>query len=199
VEAAPVLGVNSDPEHSLGLFCGATEADFAQRLRAALAGKLKAVRLARLGVRINGRPVPERALNEVLFSRRDPAAMARYRLAAGGRTEEQRSSGLWISTAAGSTAAIRAAGGRRMPLTDERLQLVAREPYRRDGRPYHLERLTTRRPVRVQALTGGAAIWIDGEHVRYGLAYGDVVEVRPDGPPLTVLGHDEARRRRLFP
>lgn len=199
VGRTPVLAINSDPEHSLGLFSGADRRDFVAALEAALAGRLPATPLHRLAVTIQGRPLRERVLNEVLFSRRNPAALARYRVTVEGRHEEQRSSGLWISTAAGSTAAIRAAGGRRMPIGSRRLQLVTREPYRWGLRPYRLARLESDGPVRLQTLTTGSAIWIDGERVCYPLAYGDVVTVKPGAVPLTVLGHDDARRRRLFP
>lgn len=199
VGRTPVLAINSDPEHSLGLFSGADGRRFVEALEAALAGRLPATRLHRLAVAVNGRLVRERVLNEVLFSRRNPAALARYRVTAEGRTEEQRSSGLWISTAAGSTAAIRAAGGRRMPIGSRRLQLVTREPYRWGLHPYRLARLVTAGAVRLQTLTTGSAIWIDGERVCYPLGFGDVVTVRPGAAPLTVLGHDDARRRRLFP
>ena len=60
--------------------------------------------------------------------------MTRYRLSIGSLAEEQRSSGLWTSTAAGSTAGIRSAGGQPMPLDARRLQFRARELFRIRGR-----------------------------------------------------------------
>lgn len=199
VGRTPVLAVNSDPGHSLGLFCGADRHTFAGRLDAALRGRLPRTPLNRFRVLINGRPVRELVMNELLFSRTNPAAMSRYRLFVDGHAEEQRSSGVWISTAVGSTAAIRAAGGRRMPIGSTEIQTLTREPYQWGLRPYRLGRARTRRAVRVQTLSPGSAIWIDGDRVRYPLRYGDVVTVRTRATPLTVLGHDDARRRRLFP
>jgi NAD+ kinase len=195
----PVLAVNSDPEHSLGLFAGADRRTFEERLRAALEGRLPRLRLHRLRVRLNGRPLAEPVLNEVLFSRLNPASMSRYRLRLDGLTEEQRSSGLWISTAAGSTAAIRAAGGRRLPIESPLLQVVVREPYRGGRSSYRLTRGVSPGPVWLQPLVAGMALWIDGDQVSYPLRYGDRVTIDAGAPPLVVLGHDDARRRRLFP
>lgn len=199
VGRTPVLAVNSDPGHSLGLFCGADRHTFPGRLEAALRGRLPRTPLNRLRVLINGRPVRELVMNDVLFTRTNPAAMSRYRLFVDGRAEEQRSSGVWISTAAGSTAAIRAAGGRRMPIDSTEIQTLTREPYRWGLRPYRLTRTRTGRAVRLRTLSPGTAIWIDGDRVRYALRYGDVVTVRTRATPLGVLGHDDGRRRRLFP
>ena len=195
----PVLAVNSDPEQSLGLFAAGDRASFPGLLEAALAGRLRATKLNRLEVRINGRAVRERVLNEVLFTRLNPASMSRCRLTVGRRSEEQRSSGFWLSSAAGSTGAIRGAGGRRMPIESRRMQLLTREPYVHGRRRYRLARVTTDGPVRFRTLSTGSAIWIDGDRVRYTLAYGDRVSVRPAAAPLTILGYDDARRRRLFP
>ena len=64
----------------------------------------------------------------MIFSSRmpTPAAMTSYTLDIGSVSEPQRSSGLWIATAAGSTAAIRAAGGCILPLRSRKLQYLVR-------------------------------------------------------------------------
>ena len=112
----PVLGVNSDPERSTAFFCAANRSSIRSHLEALLVGKLHEVRLARMQVTINNRLLPHYALNDLLIAHANPAAMTSYTLGLGTISEPQRSSGLWIATAAGSTAAIRAAGGRVLPL-----------------------------------------------------------------------------------
>lgn len=194
----PVLVVNSDPEHSLGLFAAADRRTFPVRLRAALSGGLGRTALNRFRIRINGRPARPLVFNDVLFARRNPASMARYRLSVDGRSEEQRSSGLWISTAAGSTAAIRGAGGRRMPITSKRMQILAREPYAWGLKPYRLTHATSGSGMRLRVLSPGSGLWIDGDRVYYPLRYGDLVTVKTPGVPLTVLGYSDSRRRKLF-
>ena len=193
----PILGINSDPGNSLGLWTCADRSTFREPLERALAGKLRACRIHRMCVVINGRPVRELAFNDVLIAHKNPAAMTRYRLSVGSSGEQQRSSGLWISTAAGSTAGIRSAGGRRMPIASKRLQYLVREPYTWPQRRYRLSRGFVPE-LGLQALTVGIGLWIDGSRVRYDLGLGDRVSLK-SGPPLLVLGYDEARRRRLFP
>lgn len=193
----PILGINSDPSNSLGLWTCADRSDFREPLDRALTGKLRACRIHRMSVAINGKPLREQAFNDVLIAHKNPAAMTRYRLSVGSAAEQQRSSGLWIATAAGSTAGIRSAGGRRMPISSKRLQYLVREPYTWPQRRYRLVRGFVPE-LRLQALTVGVGLWIDGSRVRYDLGLGDRVELR-SSPALLVLGYDDARRRRLFP
>ncbi len=193
----PIFGINSDPANSLGLWTCADRHGFREPLERALAGKLRACRIHRMSVAINGKPVREQAFNDVLFAHKNPAAMTRYRFSIGTAAEQQRSSGLWISTAAGSTAGIRSAGGRRMPITSPRLQYLVREPYTWPVRKYRLARGFVPR-LSLQTLTVGLCLWIDGSRVRYDLGLGDRVDLQSSAP-LRVLGYDEDRRRKLFP
>lgn len=193
----PILGINSDPANSLGLWTCADRTNFREPLERALAGGLKPTRIHRMAVAINGKPVREQAFNDVLVAHRNPAAMTRYRLAVGAIQEDHRSSGVWVSTAAGSTAGIRSAGGRRMTIASKRLQYLVREPYGWPQRRYRLSRGFAPR-LALQTLTVGMGLWIDGSRIRYDLGLGDRV-VLAGGPPLLVLCYDEERRRRLFP
>jgi NAD+ kinase len=193
----PILGINSDPANSLGLWTCADRTDFRESLERALEGGVRPVRIHRMLISINGKPVRELPFNDVLIAHRNPSAMTRYRLSVGAAPEEQRSSGVWIATAAGSTAGIRSAGGRRMPISSKRLQYLVREPYTWPQRRYRIARGYTPK-LSLQTLTVGLGLWIDGSRVRYDLGLGDRVEL-VSGPPLRVLCYDDARRRRLFP
>src|SRR5262245_37143001 len=136
----PILGVNSDPQRSTALFCAADRQTIQPRLEMLLAGTLPEVRLARLQASINDTPLPYLALNDLLVAHVNPAAIASYTLQVGEYSEDQKSSGLWIATAAGSTAAIRAAGGRVLPLRSRKLQYLVREPYFGDRHSYRFLR-----------------------------------------------------------
>ncbi len=193
----PILGINSDPANSLGLWTCADRSNFREPLELALAGRLKPKRIHRMLVSINGKPTREQAFNDVLLAHRNPAAMTRYRLSVGAVTEDQKSSGIWISTAAGSTAGIRSAGGRRMPIESRNLQYLVREPYTWPIRKYQLARGMTGR-LTFTTFMVDSAVWLDGSRVRYDLTLGDKVELQ-SGPPVHVLGYDDARRARLFP
>ena len=193
----PILGINSDPANSLGLWTCADRSNFRDPLELAMAGKVRPTRILRMAIAINGKTVRETAFNDVLVAHRNPAAMTRYRLTVGTAQEDHRSSGVWVSTAAGSTAGIRSAGGRRMPISSRRLQYLVREPYTWPQRRYRLARGFVPR-LSLQTLTVDLGLWIDGSRVRYDLGLGDRVELQ-GGPPLLVFCYDGERRRRLFP
>lgn len=138
VTRAALLGVNSAPRSSVGYLSVARRTSVARILARITRGTLLPQAVARLEIELAGQLLPP-ALNDVLIAHAQPAATSRYRLRLGRRAEEHRSSGLWIATAAGSTAGIRSAGGQAMPLVSRRLQFRAREPYRVRGRSAVLE------------------------------------------------------------
>jgi NAD+ kinase len=141
-------------------------------------------------VSVNGRVRSSRVLNDALFAHVSPAATSRYVLEVGGRSEEQRSSGFWIGPAAGSTAAQLSAGGRVMPFSSRRLQLVVREPYVPEGKPYRITRRLVAPGERVIARSNmdEAGLWLDGPHRQVPVRLGDVLEFSASDKPLEVLG-----------
>ncbi len=193
----PILGINSDPPNSLGLWTAADRYTFRRPLELALEGRLPRTLLTRMVLSINGKQVRARAFNDILLAHRNPAAMTRYRLEIRSAAEEQKSSGMWIATAAGSTAGIRSAGGRRMPVASRRLQYLVREPYAWPLRRYRFTRGFADR-LAVTSAVLESALWLDGSRMRCDLALGDRAEIR-SGDPIAVLGFDDRRRRLLFP
>ena len=195
----PILGVNSDPERSTAFFCAANSHTIRPHLEALLAGKLGEVGLARMQVAINERLLPYYALNDLLVAHANPAAMTSYTLDIGAVSEPQRSSGLWIATAAGSTAAIRAAGGRILPLRSRKLQYLVREPYNGGRCRYHLRKgmIGPETLLTVISRTRRGRLFVDGPHLRFSLGLGAVLTVTTAATPLRVLGLDGSRRQRF--
>src|SRR4029450_11532437 len=191
----PILGVNSDPERSTAFFCAANRSTIRPYLEALMAGKVGEVLLARMQVTINDRLLPSYALNDLLVAHANPAAMTSYTLDIGSVSEPQRSSGLWIATAAGSTAAIRAAGGRILPLRSRKLQYLVREPYHGNRCRYRLRKgiIGTETPLAVPSRTRRGRLSLDGPHLRFSLGLGDVLTVTTAATPLRVLGLDGNR------
>lgn len=191
----PLLGINSAPGHSVGFFCAATRDDLREALSGALEGTLRRTSLSRMQVEINGVCVHKRVLNEALVCHASPAATSRYFLSlvrANGAVEEeeQKSSGIWIGPAAGSTAAQRSAGGRVLPIESKKLQYVVREPYTPVG---HSLRLTLGliEPGGHLAMSSKmrtSKVFLDGEVGSFDLHLGDVVTMRRSDEPLMVLG-----------
>jgi NAD+ kinase len=196
VGSVPILGVNSAPSHSVGFFCAARRSDFASHLERALAGKLPSLRLTRMTVSLNGRMRSKRVLNEALYCHTSPAATSRYILHFGKKVEEQRSSGIWIGPAAGSTAAQHSAGGKVLPLSSDKLQLVVREPYSPYGKFKLLKLIAGKnQEIRVQSKMDDASIFLDGPHRIVSVRLGDVVSFGVSDEPLSVLGL-KARKQR---
>lgn len=191
-----LLGVNSSPDHSVGFFCAAKKGQVRTAIGAALEGTLRRTELTRMHIGLNGRALHERILNEVLFCHASPAATSRYilRLTRDDNrvlaTEEQKSSGLWVGPAAGSTAAQKSAGGRVLPLASRKLQYVVREPYEMIGEALAMTKglVGEIQTLQIRSKTRQARIFLDGDHIMHEIGIGDVVSLRRSEEPLVVLG-----------
>jgi NAD+ kinase len=174
VRGGMLIGVNSAPGDSVGRFCTANRENFAERLDAILTLKWRPVELARLRVTLDGKTLPELALNDVLVAHYSPAATTRYLIEVGDQVEEHRSSGVWISTAAGSTAGIGSAGGRRMSLRSRHIQFLARELYREPDREYKLTRglAPSDSGVTIASKMPDGRLYIDGARAQYPFPFG---------------------------
>lgn len=192
----PILGVNSSPRHSVGFFCGARRSGLKKSLASALDGTISKIRLARMCVRHNGQVRSRRVLNEALYCHRSPAATSHYTLQHERKREVQRSSGFWVGPAAGSTAAQRSAGGRVLPLTSKKLQLVVREPFIATDENPRLTRFTVAagRSISVQSKMQSAGVYLDGPYLQIGVRLGDTTTFELSDQPLTVLGLDPSTR-----
>jgi NAD+ kinase len=179
----PVLGINSRPGFSVGHFCKTDAAGFVAELEAILEGRAVPRELARCLIHVNGEPLGPPALNDVLFSSANPAAVTEYSIRMGGNEELQKSSGIWISTAAGSTAAALSAGGMRMPMEARVLQFVVREVYRNRRNHLSLLKASFEQGLEILNLTFEAGIFMDGGFVHRRLCYGDLIQpaLAPEG------------------
>ncbi len=186
----PLLGVNSAPQDSVGFLCGAAMGGVRAHLEAVVDGEVPRLRVARMKVTVDGEVVHARVLNDALFCHPQPANTSRYLIDLDERLEEQKSSGVWISTAAGSTAAIRSAGGRRLPLGSRMLQFVVREPYRAEGAPYAMERGLVKpgQPFEILNKMRQARLYIDGPRVTSTVEIGQRVGFALSDEPLSLYG-----------
>jgi NAD+ kinase len=192
----PLLGINSAPGHSVGFFCGATKGNVAPTLERAIAGKLRATELTRMRVDLNGKLLHSRVLNEALFCHASPAATSRYILQLPAGEEEQRSSGLWIGPAAGSTAAQKSAGGKVLPLSSDKIQYVVREPYTPAGGHFRFARglVDAGDQIVLRSKMREARVFLDGHRIVHVVTLGDVLTMQRSNETLTVLGIAGKRR-----
>ena len=196
VTGGMILGVNSAPRSSVGHLALARREDFSQIFGRIARGELQPIPVTRLAVDLDGKPLLP-ALNDVLLTHASPAATSRYRLTLGDYSEEHRSSGLWISTATGSTAGIRSAGGRPMPLRSHRLQFRARELYREAGGPANLASgyLPPGSELAVESAMEQGFLFLDGSRRATPFPFGARAVFRAAPEPLLLFA-DPARWRR---
>lgn len=202
----PLLGINSDPEASVGHLCAGPAAALGELLAGLRSGALRPRPRVRLCLRVDGRVVLGPCLNDALLAHESPAELSRFELAplpaaalgddgrlvnpASVAWRASRSSGLWVCTATGSTGAVRSAGGRAMGAGSRRLQYLVREPF-------HPPRAA--REAAWQGYVGPAALlaavsrmrrarlWADGPHRSVALRYGQTVVFDESAPPLLLV------------
>ncbi len=184
-----ILGVNSDPSRSVGRFCTADRGSFDKVMEMVLSGRARVRRYHRFLIRFKRQRRQARVLNEVLVCHGNPAAMSRYVLSVGRVREEQRSSGLWIGTAAGSTGAVHSAGGKIMPWHDKKIQYVPRELYPRKKESMKLTGgiLDTKTKVKIDSLMREGLVYIDGEHYFFPFGFGESAFIEPCDEPVRVI------------
>ena len=193
IDQTPVLAVNSAPGTSVGFFTCTEAPNFGRTLDRVLSGELKPTRLTRMEVRVNGKVVTDRALNDVLFCHDCPASTTRYVLSFDGIVEHQLSSGVWIATAAGSTAAVKAAGGKPMTPRSRRLQFMVREPFPSGGATVQtLPRAVSGfipdgEALVISSKTEMARLYVDGPHVVFSVSFGDEVRLSNANRPLRLF------------
>lgn len=168
IDDQPVLGIKSFGHQSVGYFCAASKATMKRYLQEMIAGEREPIKLHRLQAEIGGQKVAELALNDVLFANLNPASTSKYELTIGDRFEEQKSSGIWVSTAAGSTAAMKGAGGKVLKLTSDKIEYAVREPYTHNG-GYRLKKgvLPAKAAIRITSLIPQGTVFIDGGATQY--------------------------------
>ncbi|XP_028192100.1 NADH kinase-like isoform X2 [Glycine soja] len=190
----PVLGVNSDPtqideveefgsefdaHRSTGHLCAATVENFEQVLDSILEGQIVPSELTRIMMSVNGLDLSTYALNDILIAHPYPASVSRFSF---------RSSGLRVSTATGSTAAMQSAGGFPMPILSQDLQYMLREPISLGATSNYMHGLIKRNQTIVATWTcRKGVIYIDGSHVNYTFKDGDIIAISSKAPVLKVL------------
>lgn len=188
-DETPVLGVNSAPSFSVGYLSGCTAAGLNETLDAFEDGALDPLEVQRLQLEVGGEVKAEPVLNDLLFCADNPAMMSRYVLIWPDGKEVQRSSGVWISTPAGSTSALTSAGGPILPLTAKQFAFLVREPYAPPGASvrYRSAVLSEAQTFAIECRTLDASVFVDGTHRRHSIAFGECVKISLHPQPLRLV------------
>jgi NAD+ kinase len=178
-----IMGINSDPKLSRGRFCNVLyPTNATEVLKKVVVWKRRREYLVpRMQVSIDGRVVARRILNEALYSATCPAAMTRV---AHGK-DRYACSGLWIGTAAGSTGAIKSAGGKVFPLRSPLLQTIVREPceHKFTG---HI--VLCKKRFDFVSKTADSTLYFDGPFLRVPVGFDQRMTFEPSDEPLAMVG-----------
>lgn len=184
-----LMGINSAPSESVGFYCRANRWNFRYKLVSLLRGRQRLQKLSRLRVDLpHGKSIPL-VLNDILFANRNPAGTTRYLLSVGQKREEQKSSGIWIAPAPGSTAAVHSAGGKILPLSSEQFQYVVREPYQPYGKRYRYLKgvLGGGQRIKILSMMDEAVLYVDGPHRCYPIQRGTTLTIRQSDRPINAV------------
>ena len=145
---------------------------------------------------LNGNQLKELVLNDVLVTNNIPAVTCRYDIKLKDKKETHKSSGIWISTPAGSTAAIRSAGGKTMPIESEQFQYIIREFYDGGKKGFSLlgSIIDFADGLEITSNSDSVVFFIDGNSLNYSLVKGDKLNFYKSEYPLTILAIDENKR-----
>ena len=126
-----IFGVNADSKNKEGFFMQSDKINFESRLKKLVNGKFEIKKLPRLEAYINNHKIWNFALNEFFIGPKKSYHAAKYIIQTKNKKERQKSSGILVTTAAGSYAWARACSNRILPLDSKNYQYVVREPYER--------------------------------------------------------------------
>jgi len=130
VNNAAILGINSNPKTSEGVLCYATRYDLKEKLTRIIDGNFGIKKLTRARVFFINAGRNYDALNEIYVGSAKSYHISRYILKFGSVEEEQRSSGIIITTGAGSRAWYGSIIKESFNPEMKELRFVVREPYR---------------------------------------------------------------------
>jgi NAD+ kinase len=183
-----ILGVNSDPSWSVGRFCCADATTFEKIFSRFLSDGISVKNLHRIKLRVGNEDIY--VLNDILVCHHNPAAMSRYFLSINSIKEEQKSSGVWISTAAGSSGGIKSAGGRQLPVKSDKIQYRPRELYKGRGKSGYKLRGAVLPPatkIEITSLMREGFVFVDGSHVFFPFDFGEIISISHSSNPLKVV------------
>ncbi|MBI4450883.1 NAD(+)/NADH kinase [Candidatus Woesearchaeota archaeon] len=139
----PIMAINSDPHRSLGALCSWSSKDLNNAAAALKSGNYRIEEWTRLQATVDGKPLTL-ATSEYFFGERGRKDMTRHILIHRGNKQEQKCSGVVISTGAGSTGWYDSASrylftsGNQLAKTEKKAVWVVAEPHRASHKPEHV-------------------------------------------------------------
>jgi NAD+ kinase len=185
-----LLGIKSSAS-SVGHLCAYNPSEIPQAVADIVSKNIKTQEYSRISAEINllskntkGFTTP--VLNDFLFSHEVPSLTTRYNFSLDAKAEMQKSSGIWFSTAAGSSAAIHAGGGRIIQEDLGQVQFLVREAYDLQGSNLLQGEFEPQKNIcKIVNYCESAILAADGNHGVWRFEYGDFFVIKR-ATPLTM-------------
>lgn len=183
-----IVGINSDPATSEGMLKSLL-ANEVEKLNKIFDGEYKIIKRERARVLLNGKEIREQVINAVFLGAESQFHCARYVINFKGQKEEQRSSGVLVSTGSGSTGWFKSAGGEVFKYDEKKLKFIVREPYSGDRLfcpKIFSGDICEKEFIEIISMRDyGGVVAVDD--AVYGLKKGDSIEVSLSSEPLKVI------------
>lgn len=128
VNGSYLLGINSNPSESEGALTSLDICDI-ERLEDLINNNFEVMEHTRAQMILNGKHIDELATNEIYIGTSAQFLTSRYKIRHKGVEEEQRSSGVIVTTGTGSSGWFNSAGGKKFGRAEKKLAFLVREPY----------------------------------------------------------------------
>ncbi|MBT3464108.1 hypothetical protein HOD20_01205 [archaeon] len=180
VKNIPMIGINSNPKKKEGFLMHGNVDYFKIIIESIVKNNYGMRKLIRLRCKINDKEIEDIALNDFYIGPKTPYYLYNYDIKIGNIKELQRSSGILVSTPAGTTAWINSAGGVKMNLDSTKYQYLIREPYTGNlMNKYKLKNgiLNKNQKITLFSRCDSGIVVADSVSCEYNLKKGDKVEI----------------------
>ena len=193
VKDTPILGINSSPSTSVGHYCKFNmfyhQKEFINFLKNLNLNNIKHKKIERLDIHINGTSIGMPVLNDLLIAASNPAETSFYLLEYKNKVQRQRSSGLWIATSTGATAAFKSAGGKVFNAVNRKKErqfgVIVRELYSTsESKKLVQMHVSENEKFSISSGMSHGAIFVDGFHNKFNFLSGDRLEIKFYKDPL---------------
>ncbi|RME91065.1 MAG: hypothetical protein D6767_05835 [Candidatus Hydrogenedentota bacterium] len=196
LEEIPILGINSEPNSSVGHFCTVAFPEGKEKLAFLLSKFLEKKPvlkpLYRLQIHLNGKAIAYPVLNDILVAEENPAATSRFLLKLNNKEYNYKCSGVWIATAWGSSAAFSSAGGKKFSETNQKGEkqfgVLIREPYEKIPKQEKMRFVVETQNLEIISKMIKGRIYLDGMHRQLPFVIGDTLSISIYKKPLWRLG-----------
>ena len=185
VEDSAILGINSAPASSVGYYCKYDLFNHLAEIRSLIeeifTGKEKETILDRIEINLNAEPIKHAVINDCLLLEENPSITTRYRVNFEGQSESQKSSGLWMTSASGSSAAFSSAGGSafsaRSSANKRQFGFISREVYRKENQKLLKGLVEEGQDFSIESEMVNGRLYFDGGYAEHPVKMGDVLTV----------------------